>query len=122
MFPYFSTTPPIFLKRLSKPIPTISLRAALNTSWGSTPEGQLVVQFMQVVQRRRAWATPSVTGSFPSTTSFRRIIFPRALVIGLLVKSKMGQTARQNPHREHCVMALRLFSSYCNGLVISPHP
>src|SRR4030042_3582350 len=73
---------------------------------------------MQVVHRRRAWAAPSVRGSFPSMTSFIRIIFPRALVMGLLVKSKMGQTALQKPQREHCVMALRRLSSHFSGLVI----
>jgi len=33
------------------------------------------------------------------------------LVMGLLVKSKIGQTALQNPQREHWVIALRCFSS-----------
>jgi hypothetical protein len=40
-----------------------------------------------------------------------RIILPRALVIGLLVNSKTGQTARQKPHREHWLIAFRFFSS-----------
>src|SRR5512139_183336 len=101
MFPYFSITSPMALKRLSWPAVTIFFRIALITSWGSAPDGQLVVQFMQVVHLRKAFATSSVAGSFPSIISLRRIIFPRAFVTGRLVRSKMGQTARQKPHREH---------------------
>jgi hypothetical protein len=38
--------------------------------------------------------------------------------MGLLVKSKMGQTARQKPQREHWVIAFRRFSSNSSWLAI----